>query len=188
MICKLCLAKDEKTAEETPAYEQEKSGTRKGRGAFRANEYEKEVRRERIRRRRREKELLLEEKERKAVEREREAQELQQQEAKKEGKADVSKRDFADAPLSNEVLLQACESSIRQETGEEKPLKLRRACATCESRDVRPKQVLKYKEMDKVLRGCTAMGQQNNNAGFDYVCLSGKTNRTIVCILVPHQD
>lgn len=156
--------------EEQSAYAQEQSNTRRRRNAFRANVYEKEMRKERLRRKRSEKLRIAEEEERKRKE-----NELLEEEAKKKHEIETAKQLELDE-RQNLTLSQGGkgESNLSDSIVKDaQPIELRISCAACEPRDKRPLQILKYREMTKVLRGCTQNGQMNKSSKYDYICLSG---------------
>jgi len=172
-----------------------KDGSTRGRkGAFRGNAYEKEVTIERLRRRqqeRMEEEAKQKEEETRFDEAKREAAKLEEAKVQE---ARLEEGTFEKAPLEQAVgqaaeqeehsqimelgskqnsLLSAASmngSIAVSDSGLEKrppsSSRNRAPCPTCQICNVKPFQVLKYKQMNDVLR-------MSQDSGYNYLCLSG---------------
>ena len=154
--------------------------------AFKGNEYEKEVRIERIRRMRREKEKSMEEEAKRRHEEEARLEEAKLKEGSQKStrQEETDQKQVKEAYQENATQIKGMHKilppldAVREPTAaigarSASPMERRIPCQTCEDHNVTPFQVVKYKKMKEVLEKCTRYSDVKGDQKYDYLCLSG---------------
>ena len=108
-------------------------------------------------------------------------EEAVEQEAEQREPTMIIQKECVDCTLPTAAIIK--ESTERLNGGLQKhpssPLKHRTICPACQNCSVKPFQVLKFKQMNDVLR-------MSQDSGYNYLCLSGKVDITCVPHAVTH--